>query len=512
MSSSRRALAALVLSCALAWPLPLGGPVRADAQGDAPALRVVLASLPTALDPALAIDGPAAMIARQVFDTLVRYRDGSSDVEAGLAAQWSVSRDGLAWTFRLRDGVRFHDGTPLTAAHAAASLERQVFPGHAQAPAGPTMAPRVFRGAPGVIKEIKALDGRTLRIQLAQPYAPLLTVLAHPAMGIALPAPAEAGGSRWIGSGPLAVAEVTADHIALDAQRAYWGGAPRMPRIVFTADPDGARAIEARTADVWIPEGAPPRRGGALSVAGWRIGYLAVQTERDPLSRKKTRAALAAAIDPAEIGAAAAPGAAPLGSFLPPSVWGRRPGPPVAEGDPAAARRALAEAGLPRGFSTSLLVVAGSAEQARIAEALRVSLAAVGIALQVQPTPAGELMALAQSGEHRMTLLESQAEGGDPHLLLYPLSTSEAATKGPRAWNVSFYRNPRLDDLLIRASQLSFRAERQRVYARAQQVLAEDLPWIPLYVRLHWAVTRPEVRGLRLHPSGQHRLDRVSLD
>ena len=512
MSSSRRAVAALVLSCALAWPLPLGGPSRARAEGDAPALRVVLGSLPTALDPALAIDGPAAMIARQVFDTLVRYRDGSSDVDAGLASQWSVSRDGLAWTFRLRDGVRFHDGTPLTAAHAAASLERQVFPGHAQAPAGPTMAPRVFRGAPGVIKEIKALDSRTLRIQLAQPYAPLLTVLAHPAMGIALPVPGEAGGSRWIGSGPFAIAEVTPEHIALDAQRAYWGGVPRMPRVVFTADPDGARAIEARAADIWIPEGAPPRRGGALSVAGWRIGYLAVQTERDPLSRKKVRAALAAAIDPAEIGAAAAPGATALGSFLPPSVWGRRPGPPVAEADPAAARRALAEAGLPRGFSTALLVVAGSAEQARIAEALRVSLAAAGIALQVQPTPAGELMALAQSGEHRMALLESQAEGGDPHLLLYPLSTSEAATKGPRAWNVSFYRNPRLDDLLIRASQLSFRAERQRVYARAQQVLAEDLPWIPLYVRLHWAVTRPEVRGLRLHPSGQHRLDRVSLD
>jgi peptide/nickel transport system substrate-binding protein len=111
-----------------------------------------------------------------------------------------------------------------------------------------------------------------------------------------------------------------------------------------------------------------------------------------------------------------------------------------------------------------------------------------------------------------MVLMEAQAEGGDPHLLLYPLSTSEAAIKGPRAWNLSFYRNPRLDDLLIRASQLSFRLERQRVYERAQQVLTEDLPWIPLYVRLHWAVVRPEVRGLRLHPSGQPRLDRVSLD
>jgi ABC-type transport system substrate-binding protein len=111
-----------------------------------------------------------------------------------------------------------------------------------------------------------------------------------------------------------------------------------------------------------------------------------------------------------------------------------------------------------------------------------------------------------------MALLEAGVEAGDPHLLLYPLSTSEGAVKGPQASNLSFYRNKRLDDLLIRASQLSFRPERLRLYVRAQAMLAEELPWIPLYVRLHWAVARPEVRNLRLHPSGNPRLDRVTLD
>ncbi|PYO51731.1 MAG: hypothetical protein DMD83_27165, partial [Candidatus Rokuibacteriota bacterium] len=80
------------------------------------------------------------------------------------------------------------------------------------------------------------------------------------------------------------------------------------------------------------------------------------------------------------------------------------------------------------------------------------------------------------------------------------------------AVNFSFYRNSRLDDLLIRASQLFFRPERERLYVRAQAVLAEELPWIPIYVRLHWAVARPEVRDLRLHPSGSPRLDRVWLE
>jgi ABC-type transport system substrate-binding protein len=96
--------------------------------------------------------------------------------------------------------------------------------------------------------------------------------------------------------------------------------------------------------------------------------------------------------------------------------------------------------------------------------------------------------------------------------MLFPLSTSETATRGPRALNFSFYRNPRLDEVLARASQLSYRVERQKLYGRAQALLANELPWIPVYVRLVWAVARPEVRGLRLHPTGFHRLDPLSLD
>src|ERR1700675_3613863 len=90
-------------------------PGRAEAQGVP--LRVGLPSIPAALDPATALDGPVPLIARQVFDTLVQYREGSSDVEPALATSWTVSRDGLQWTFRIRDGVRFHDGTALAARH-----------------------------------------------------------------------------------------------------------------------------------------------------------------------------------------------------------------------------------------------------------------------------------------------------------------------------------------------------------------------------------------------------------
>ena len=118
---------------------------RALAQGGI--LRVGLPALPALLDPALAVDAPAGLVVRQIFDTLVQYKDGSSDVEPGLATQWQVSRDGLAWSFRLRDGVRFHDGTPLTSAEVAGSLERLLFPGAPHAPSANPVVPRLLRGA-----------------------------------------------------------------------------------------------------------------------------------------------------------------------------------------------------------------------------------------------------------------------------------------------------------------------------------------------------------------------------
>jgi len=111
-----------------------------------------------------------------------------------------------------------------------------------------------------------------------------------------------------------------------------------------------------------------------------------------------------------------------------------------------------------------------------------------------------------------LALLEAPVTAGDPHLLLFPLSTTEVASKGPRTLNFSFYRNPTLDGMLIRASQLTFRTERQRLYHRAQFLLAQELPWLPIYVRLNWAVARGDVHGLRLHPTGFSRLDTVTLE
>ena len=163
------------IGLAVVWLLASTG--IAWAQGGT--LRVGLPSVATRLDPATALEGPVSVIARQMFDTLVQYREVTSDIEPGLATQWSVSRDGLVWTFRLRDGVRFHDGTVLTAQHVVESLDRVLQPNAPHAPT-PNAAARLVRGTPGVVKEVRAVDPRTVQISLLLPYAPLPAVPGPP--------------------------------------------------------------------------------------------------------------------------------------------------------------------------------------------------------------------------------------------------------------------------------------------------------------------------------------------
>jgi ABC-type transport system substrate-binding protein len=251
-----------------------------------------------------------------------------------------------------------------------------------------------------------------------------------------------------------------------------------------------------------------------VSAPSLRVGYLAFQTEKEPLSRRPVRQAVAGALDPPALGAALERHAVPLQSFLPPGAWGRREGSPVLGGTRDAVKKLLADGAWPKGFKPTMLVADSPApvNLPKLAEKIEAMLGAADIPIQRRVETPGATRAALQAGDYDLALAEASVGGGDPHLFLFPLSTSESAAKGPRALNYSYYRNPRLDDVLIRASQLAFRPERERLYQRAQAMLAAELPWIPLYVHLQWAVVRPEVRGFRLHPTGFHRLHAVGLD
>jgi peptide/nickel transport system substrate-binding protein len=504
MSRRRDAVIALI---AVALVAVLPGFVAAQPRRE---VRIGIVGMPTTVDPAAAVEGPLPLITRHVYDTLLTFREGSTDVDAGLATRWSVSRDGLTWSFTLRDNARFHDNTVLTAVEALASFNRFL---HPEGDAPPTTAwAAMLRGFPGVIKEFKAPDPRTLQIVLNQPYAPLLTVLAHPALGIVRRGPE----GRLIGTGPYRVVDSGVGRVALEAVPGHWGGPSRAERLVFieiSTDDNAEAELDARAIDIWFPAGAPRRTDGALSAPGLRVGYLAFQTEKEPFSRKRIRQAVATALDPSVLGLALERAAVPLQSFLPFGVWGRREGGPILGGSREQVKKMLAEGGWPAGYKPSLVTIPGppGVNLAKLAETIALSLGAADIPVTVRGEMLPGAKSTLQGGDYDIVLAEAPVVGGDPHLFLFPLSTSEGATKGPRALNYSFYRNPRLDDVLIRASQLAFRPERQKLYQRAQAMLAEEMPWIPVYVRLQWAVVRPEVKGLRLQPTGLHRLDTVTF-
>jgi peptide/nickel transport system substrate-binding protein len=478
-------------------------------------VRIGVTGVPPLLDPATALEGATALISRQVFDTLVRYREGTTDIEPGLATRWAVTRDGLRWTFTIRDDVAFHDGTPVTAREVLASFERLMSADKPNSPNPNAVWPALLRGLPGVVTELAAPDARTFQIALAQPYAPLITVLAHPGFGVVHATIGPGGTTQFVGTGPFRLTEIGGGRIILEAIRPV--PVSRVERMVFAevaGDDQAEAAFAAGTLDVWFPEGPPRRQENALSIPGTRVGLLVFQTEKEPFSRKKVRQGVAAALDPTLIALSLEREAVPLQSFLPPGVWSRREGSPLLGANRDAARKLLADGGWPKRVAPTLLVpdLPGAVNTSRVAESLAAALAAANVPIITRVEPADTVRALTQGGDYDIALVEASVKGGDPHLFLYPLSTTEGATKGPNATNVSFYRDRRLDDLLIRASQLAFRPERQRLYVRAQAVLADALPWIPIYVRLRWAVVRPEVGGLRLHPTGFHRLETLTVD
>lgn len=498
---------------AVACALAASGPVHAASEPGV--LRIGVPALPPTLDPATALEGAGPLLARQVFDTLVQYREGSSDVEAGLATRWQVSRDGLAWTFALRQGVTLHDGAPLTAAQVALSLER-VLSASDRAP-NPNAAARLLRGMPGVVREVRALDLRTLQVRLLQPYAPFLTVLAHPALSVAVRVTAADGTPTWLGTGPFKIVESGSGQLVLAGHASHWAGPPRTGRIEVLEERDEARGeglVATRALDLWFAPRPPARPDAARSLGTWRVGYMALQSERDPMRAKRLRQAIAAALDPGAVASAVEPWAVPLRSLLPPTIWGHIENPLVWGQGIASARKLLQQAGPSTGVAASLLAATDTQgpEPERLGRVIQEALGAIGVSARLTLDTGEAVGRIAQRGEHDIVLQEGLIEGGDPHLFLYPLSTTEGTQKAPLATNLSFYRNPRLDDLLIRGSQLAFRAERARVYARAQALLGDEVPWIPLYVRLQWVVARPEVRGLRLHPSGAHRLSPVWVE
>jgi len=489
----------------------------ADAVGEPSGeLRIAVSRLPDVLDPVTATAPAARLVSRQLFQGLVEIGE-RGDLEPGLAAQWRVSRDGLTWTFRLRPDVQFHNGTPLTPDVVVASLARLASGDESEAD-GASAPPwaALFRGRSPLVREVRRGEGGSVQVQLAQPFSPLLALLAHPALAIVVTERDTPG--SFFGTGPYRLAERSPGRLVLEAV-AGAGERARTARLVFEEAPDDAAALAelgpGGRLDVAFPRAAPGWGGLGLQVLSGptrQLGLLALRTHQGATARKPVRQAIALALDPALLAPALGRAARPAAGWLPPGAWAAAAPPALPPHDPGRARRLLAQSGSAGARLTLLAPEAGGdLEVGQLAEAIRLSLAAAGLAVAVRTEPPPAYEAALRGGEGELALTAPTLPADDPHFLLGPLAASDGAVVG-RATNVAFYRNPVVDSLLLRASQLGFRPERLRLYHRLQVQLADDLPYIPLYVRLQWAVARPGVHGLRLDPAGRHRLDSVWIE
>src|SRR5262245_32362866 len=357
---------------------------RAAVGAPADELHVGVPRLPATLNPVDARGSSQLLAIRLVYEGLVSFGD-RGDIEPALATAWTASRDGLVWTFRLRQDVQLHDGTPLGVDEITAALAGRI--AAEEPPDGTPIWIRPFRGAGRLVREVRRGEGASLQIVLAQPYAPLLALLAHPGLSISI---ARSGGP-WVGSGPYRAVELMPDRLVLEAMPSWRGNPPQSARLTLHAVPDDAAALAGFSGDGPLHlalVNAPPAWAavGLQVVSGptWRIGFLALRTDRGLTSRKTVRQAVATSLDPGLLRPALGRWAVLHAAWLPPNAWAIRDAGSTPF-DPVRARRLLAQIA-PVDPALTLLAsdqVSGP-EAAGIADAIRTSLGNAGFRVRVR--------------------------------------------------------------------------------------------------------------------------------
>jgi len=471
-------------------------------------LVVARATDAVSLDPARASDIESLEVAEQVYGRLVRFTAGRLDPEPDLATSWSVSADGTVWTFDLRPGVRFHDGTAFDADAVVFSFSRQVDASHAQ---------RSYRN----IKSVRAQGPLRVQFEIDRPYAPFLANLAMGPAAIVSPTAAKRWGPQFgrhpVGTGPFRFVEwVTGDRITLERNPDYWDQPAHTRYLVFLTMPDARQrlqALESGAADVMQqipPDDVPLVKLDPdlrlLTVSASLVSYLAINTQRHPLDDARVRRAIAYALPHESLVRFIYQGLATTAvGPLPPNVWGARSDVVTYPYDPIRARRLIAEA-RPAALTRPLLLFASPVPQPwmpapeEAAESIKASLEDIGLPVEIVWQDTARHQRSLWAGEHDLALHGWFSDNGDPDNFLYTLLDSDNTT-GSRPSNLAFYSSGWFHDLILQAQRVTDRTERERLYSQAQAIVAADVPWVALAHPKVVFATRSRVHGLVVQPS-----------
>src|SRR5437773_147720 len=488
-------------------------------------LVVGLVAEPVNLDPAQVTDLNSNRVGRRIVETLVTFPEEKTDVVPGLAESWTISNDGLQYTFKLRKGISFHDGTPFNAAAVKFSIERQFNESHPAYKLGKYPFANYFFGN---VKAVEVLSDDRVAFLLKEPRASFLAVLTAAAASVVSPTAVMRSGldypSRPVGTGPFKFASWDrGQRVVLEKNPSYWKFPVKVDRVIYRPIvEDQARLTELLTGTLDLIVGVPPDFVGQLESSpkitllkqvGAHVWYLGINNQKKPFDDKRVRQALNYAVNKDSIVRDVLKGTGSLsrGPVLP-NTWGADAALKAYPFDPDRAKKLLAEAGYPSGFSTTLWVPeSGSGMQSPVAMStvIQSNLKAVGVNVALQTMEWGAYLAKLRTKEQDLFALSWMAGNEDPDMVMYPLLHSSQWT--PNGPNRALYKNERFDDLLSQARQVTDQTKRAALYREAQKILVEDAPWIFVDHEIQIAAIAKRVQGLKLHPSFDLRVETVQL-
>lgn len=460
----------------------------------------------TTLDPAVGYDWQNWSVIKSIFDGLMDYKPGTTELEPDLAESYAVSDDGLTYTFKLRDGVKFHNGRAMTSADVKYSFDRTVNPA-TQSPGGGYFGmiagyDDVAGGKATTLAGIETPDDKTVIFKLTRPDATFLHLMAIN-FGYILPKEAvEAAGADWgkqpVGTGAFKFVEwVPGQNIKLERNKDYFrAGVPYLDNLVFEFGQDPTVAVlrlKKGEIDI-VGDGIPPAQFSEIMADAenkdliaegnqLHTGYVTMNVTVAPFDNVKVRQAVNMAINKDRIVRLINNRAAPASQALPPTMPGYNGENKGYAYDPEAAKKLLAEAGV--GEITTELYAMNVDPNPRIAQAIQQDLAAVGIKVEIRSLAQAEVIAAGGTGKAPMIWSGGMAwiaDFPDPANFYYGILGCAGAVDG--GWNWSRYCNKSLDeratkaDAMVKDDQAAGRiAEWKAVF---DDVL-NDAPWAPIF-------------------------------
>lgn len=497
------AAGALILtSCSSGESVDLGGGSGTPVQGAV--LRAAIGGEPDQLDPHRTSSYFSFQVLENVFDTLVEP-DENLEMQPALAESWTVSDDQLTWTFELRDGVTFHDGSAFTAEDVVYSYDRIVDDELANA----------WKFA--AVTDVVAVDEDTVTITVAQPTPNLLSNLGgFKGMAIVSEENVTSGDiqTKPIGTGPFKVdSVVSGDSITLTANADYWGGAPALGGVTFSFISEPATALAAlRSGEVDWTDVVPDQQVAELqenedltletspSSDYW---YLALNENKAPWDDVRVRQAIAYAIDRDAIVQATSYGTAQENQLAIPedSVWFT--GYDTYSTDLDKAKQLLDEAGF-TGGTLDFLATSDYPETVTAAQIIASNLEPLGIDVQIRQPDFSTWLDEQNSGNFDL-LMMGWLGNIDPDDFYYAQHHSTGGS------NAQGYSNPQVDELLDAGRTETDEATRKDLYAQAATIIADEASYIYLYNPSVIQAWSPKVEGYAVRSDAAIRFRDTSL-